>query len=211
MIFSPGIYTCVTRVLCLFKIVTNSLISLSRVLNDVRIDQRVKFPAGVKLLPNRVQSTSSHPASLRYSLMLSTLSVHPRLGPPSGLFHARLQPNCCSYFSYPHARCVPCTFHSPLFVQPNIISWRVQLMKLPVVQFSPASWHFIPLGFRYSPKQPFLNTLNLCSSFKIRDRVSDLCKTSKIIVLPIYNVNLFRQQEGVQTAVNCAVAYVFLI
>jgi hypothetical protein len=36
-------------------------------------------------------------------------------------------------------------------------------MKLLIMQFSPASCHFIPLRSKYSPQHLFSNTLSLCS------------------------------------------------
>jgi hypothetical protein len=82
-----------------------------------------------------------------------------------------------------------CAYHyPPSFDHPNNSWWRVQIMELLIMQFFPASCHFIPLRSKYSPKHLFSNTLNLCvcSFFNVRDQVSHPYKpTGKIIVLYI--------------------------
>jgi hypothetical protein len=67
------------------------------------------------------------------------------------------------------------TYHS------NYNGWRVQVMKLLIMQFPSVS-----LYSKYSPQHLFWNTLSLCSSLNVRDGVSHPYRTSgKIIVLYI--------------------------
>jgi hypothetical protein len=67
-------------------------------------------------------------------------------------------------------------------------------MKLPIMQFSPASYQFIPLKPKYFPQILFSNTFSLHSSLDVREQVSHPYKTtSKIIVLYIL---IFKVSEG---------------
>jgi hypothetical protein len=73
--------------------------------------------------------------------------------------------------------------HVAGFDHPNNIYWSVQVMKLLIMQSSPASLRFLPLMFKYSPQLPVSNILSLCSSVNVRDQVSHPYKaTEKIIV-----------------------------
>jgi hypothetical protein len=51
---------------------------------------------------------------------------------------------------------------------PKNISWRVQIMKLHILQSSPASRHFLPARSRYSPQQPVLR-YSPCSTLSVID------------------------------------------
>jgi len=52
---------------------------------------------------------------------------------------------------------MPFPSHAPLFDDPNDILWRVQVIKLLIMQSSPSSWHFPPLRSKYSsPQHPVL-------------------------------------------------------
>jgi hypothetical protein len=63
---------------------------------------------------------------------------------------------------------VPQPSHPPWFGHRNNIWWSLQVMKLLILQSSPASRHFLPLRSRYSPQHLFSNTLNLlCSSLNV--------------------------------------------
>jgi hypothetical protein len=57
----------------------------------------------------------------------------------------------------PHTCYMRCRSYPPWSDRPNNIWWRVQIMKLLTVQFSPASWHFIPLRSKYSGLLPCNN------------------------------------------------------
>jgi hypothetical protein len=59
----------------------------------------------------------------------------------------------------PHACYIPCTFHHPWRDHPNYFWRRVQVMKLLTVQFTPASYHFIPHRSKYSPQHRVLKYL----------------------------------------------------
>jgi hypothetical protein len=52
------------------------------------------------------------------------------------------------------AKCHPS--HSPWLEYPNNIWWIVQVMKLLIMQSSPASCHFLPLRSKYSPQRHFV-------------------------------------------------------
>jgi len=45
-------------------------------------------------------------------------------------------------------------------------------MKLLIMQSSPASCRFLPLGYKYSHEHLFSNLLNLRSSLSARDQIS---------------------------------------
>jgi len=81
-----------------------------------------------------IQSTTSHPVSLRSIL----ISSHVHLGLPSGLF-----PSGLPTISPKQAIC-PCPSYAPWLVHPNSIWWSVQVMKLHNIQFSLVSHHFLP-------------------------------------------------------------------
>jgi hypothetical protein len=53
----------------------------------------------------------------------------------------------------------------------------VQVIKLLIMQSSPASRQLLPLRFKYSPQHPDSNTLSLCSSLSVRDQDSHPDKT----------------------------------
>jgi hypothetical protein len=51
---------------------------------------------------------------------------------------------------------MPCSSH-PHWLDHSNYTWRtVQVMKLLIMQFSPTSYHFIPLWSKYSPQHPAL-------------------------------------------------------
>jgi hypothetical protein len=93
-------------------------------------------------------------------------------------------PSCLSkiHFNIVNLCYMPCQSHTPWLDHSNCTWRRVQVMKLLIMQFSPASCHLIPL--RSSALSS--NTLSLCSSLNVRDQVSHPCRTtSKMIVLCI--------------------------
>jgi hypothetical protein len=51
------------------------------------------------------------------------------------------------------------------------------------MQFSPATYYFIPLRSKYSPQHPGSNTLSLCSSLNVRDQVSHPYKTTGTVIV----------------------------
>jgi hypothetical protein len=52
-----------------------------------------------------------------------------------------------------HARYMPRPSHHPWHYQPNNIWWSVHILTL-IMQSSPASRHFLPLVYKYSPQYP---------------------------------------------------------
>jgi hypothetical protein len=64
---------------------------------------------------------------------------------------------------------MPCPLHCS-WLDHSYYTWRkVQIMKLLVMQFSPASYHFIPLRSKYSPQHP---VLKYSQSMLLRQRPS---------------------------------------
>jgi hypothetical protein len=62
-------------------------------------------------------------------------------------------------------------------------------MKVLIMQFSPASCHFISLRSKYSPQRPS-NTFSACSSLNVREQVSHPYRTTgKIIVLYTFSTS----------------------
>ena len=49
--------------------------------------------------------------------------------------------------------------HSSLFHHPNNIGWRLQIIKLLILWFSPFSWNGVPLRFKHSPQHLILKHL----------------------------------------------------
>jgi hypothetical protein len=90
--------------------------------------------------------------------------------------------------------------HPPRLDYSNYTWRRVQIMKLLVMQFSPPSRHLIPLGPNILLSILFSNTLSLCSSLNVRDRVSHSYRTTgKIIVLYVLILKFFdsrREDRG---------------
>jgi len=67
--------------------------------------------------------------------------------------------------------------HPPWFDNPSIW-WSVQVMKLRIMQSSPASRRFRPLRSEYSPQHLFSNTLSLCSSVRVGEQDSHPYQTT---------------------------------
>jgi hypothetical protein len=92
----------------------------------------------------------------------------------------------------------------PLWLHHSNCIWRrVQVMKLLIMRFSPASYSFIPLGSKYFSRHPVLEPLSLYSSLNIRDKVSHPYKTtSRITVLLYFSFYVFKQQTRRQKFLN---------
>jgi hypothetical protein len=99
-----------------------------------------KIPALVSILSqiNPVHTTS-----------ILTLSFRLRLGLPSGLFASGFPMKILyTLLFYPwllHAY----PSHLPWLVHSNYTWWRIQVLKLLIMQFSPTSCHFIPLRSKF--------------------------------------------------------------
>jgi hypothetical protein len=112
---------------------------IPRLLCKRKVHYRVhKIPQPVSILSQMNPLHTFHPISARYS----PTSFHLRLGFPSGLFP--------SSFQLSHACCMPRPSHPPWFHHLNNICWSVQVMKLLIMQSSPAPCHFSPLVQTFS-------------------------------------------------------------
>ena len=120
----------------------------------------------------------THPTSWRYILILS---FHLCLGVPSGLFLSGF-PTKALYAPFLSHICATCPAHLTLFYL--ITRIILEIIKLLVMQSSWLHWYL--LGPNVFLSTPFSNTLSLCSSLSVRDRVSRPYKTTgKIVVLNI--------------------------
>ena len=62
-----------------------------------------------------------------------------------------------AYYPPVHNTCyMPRPSHSSRFYHPNNTRWRVQIIKLLTVSFSPLSCYLVPLRPKYSPQHPIL-------------------------------------------------------
>jgi hypothetical protein len=86
----------------------------------------------------QIQSTPSETISFIFILIIS---CHLPLGLPNGLFPSRFPTQFFTHFSSPYACYVPSSSHPACFDHPDNIWWRLKIMKLFTVQFSPASYH----------------------------------------------------------------------
>jgi len=69
-------------------------------------------------------------------------------------------------------------------------------MKLLIMQSPPTSYHSSLLGPNILLSAMFSNTLNLCSSFSVKDQVSNSYKTAgKIMVLYILIFKFFERRR----------------
>ena len=69
---------------------------------------------------------------------------------------------------------------SPQSEDPNNIWWLVQIMKLLIMQFSPASCHFPLLQHKHLPQQTILEiSLPMVTSLNLRNQVSHPYKTTR--------------------------------
>jgi len=69
--------------------------------------------------------------------------------------------NLVSISHLSHACYMSQTSHSTSFDHPNNIWWSVKVVKLIIIQSSPASCHFLPLKSKYSPQMPWIYVLPL--------------------------------------------------
>jgi hypothetical protein len=120
-----------------------------------------KLSIGPYLEPD-LSSPTTHPISLTTILILSS---HLRQGLCTGLRQSGLPAKIL------HACYMPFPSHPPSYDHPNYILRRVRVMKLLIMQFSPASCHFIPLRSKYFVSTLFPNTLSLCYSGYVRDHI----------------------------------------
>jgi hypothetical protein len=106
-----------------------------------------------------IQTTPSQPISLPSILFLFS---HLHLHPPSGLIPSDFPTEIL--YSFSHACYMLHSPHLPWFDRPNNI-WRSMLvMKLLIMQYSPASCHFLSIRSKYSPQHPIRNRARIAYS-----------------------------------------------
>jgi hypothetical protein len=108
---------------------------------------------------------------------------------PSGLFPSGLSIKILYAFFF--SPCMSYPSHPPLLGHSNYTWWKVQVMKLLIMQFPPTSCHLNPTGPIYSPQDDVLNTLSQCSSPNVRGQVSHLYKTIGKIILVYILIFMF--------------------
>jgi hypothetical protein len=111
-----------------------------------------------------VLSISPHHISLRYILILFS---HVHISIFSGFIPSSFPINC-SLLS--HQYYIPWPFNLPWFHYYNNMWQEVQVLKLLIMQFSPATCHFL-LRPNFPLNALFSNTLSVCSSLNVRDQV----------------------------------------
>jgi hypothetical protein len=102
-----------------------------------------KSPSLVRHEPD--QCSPYHP--MLYIRSISISSLHPSLGLPNGVFFLAFPPNSYIHSSSPQDCYIPCPSHPPWL---DYSWWWIQIMKLLIMQFSPTSYHFIPLWSKSS-------------------------------------------------------------
>jgi len=127
---------------------------IPRILWNPKVHYRIhKCSPPVPLLTQNDPVHAPHPTSWRSILILSS---HLRLGLPSGLFPSVFPTKTVHASSLHHTCYMPRRSHSSRFDHPNNIWWRVQIIKLLIMYFSPLPWYLVPLRPKYSPQQPIL-------------------------------------------------------
>ena len=91
----------------------------------------------------------------------------------------------------PHTCYMPSPCHSSRFDRPNNICWRLRIIKLLVMYFSPLSNYLFPLRPKYSPQHLFSNTFSLRSSLNLSDQVSHPYKTRGDIIVLCVLISVF--------------------
>jgi hypothetical protein len=86
------------------------------------------------------------------------------------------RPKFFAHLSFAHARYMTCPPHPPWFDHYNNILWRVRIMMLLIMKFSPSSCHFLSFRFYSLLSTLFPNILNVCVplSIPLSHRISGL-------------------------------------
>jgi hypothetical protein len=101
---------------------------------------------------------------------------------PLSLWISNQNPVCIPLL--PHSCYMPCSSHPPWLDHSKYTWWRVQVLKLLIIQFSPTSLTYSLFGPNILLSTLFSDTLSLCSSLNVRNQVSHPYRTTgKIVVL----------------------------
>jgi hypothetical protein len=100
--------------------------------------------------------------------------------------------------SSPHGYYISCPSHLLTHDHSNLIWRKVQIMKLLILQFSPASYYFVPFIPKILLNTLFSNTLSLCFSLNVRDQVplQFWSRTNKIIMRHLKDTWIGTLQTG---------------
>ena len=128
-------------------------------------------PSGIK--PTTFKLVGRCLNQLRYSVPLFLYSYFTTILPIYAhvlqvvSFHPIFQPKRHTNLSLTHTCHVHCPSRPPLFARANNTCHETQIMKLPIVQFSPSPCHFLPLRSKRCPQHPILNTISPFSSLNV--------------------------------------------
>jgi hypothetical protein len=86
---------------------------------------------------------------------------------------------CKDFLFLSHVFRVSRAFHSSWFNHPNNIRYKVKMMKLFIMKFSPVSCYFISLRSKYHPLHLFFKSFNAYSSFTMRNRLATTYRQSR--------------------------------
>jgi hypothetical protein len=146
------------------------------------------------LLPcSQEPATGSYPKPRKSNPHPHVLSLFNALllGPAGSVFSSGFKLTRYEHFSSPHTRHMPRPSHTLWFYHPNCMWWRVHMMKLFVMQFSPASSYILPVKFKCSSYIPKCNLWTQRANLKIQpDKVHS--NSWVIAIKPIFlAVNMF--------------------
>ena len=91
-------------------------------------------PQTVPIL-SQINPVHAQPSFLRFNIILPSTSGSSKWSLSFGFFHQ----NSVRIYILSHMCLMPCLFHSSWFHYHNNALWRVQIMQLHIIQFSPAS------------------------------------------------------------------------